>query len=756
MRRLLAVNPTGLFGGAEVALVRMLRAAAAAGWDPSVLAPEGALGEQLADAAVPADALPDCKLGDGPRLLAAAALTARWLRAARRIRPRTADADVVVANGVLALAPVVWARPHAPVVWLVHDVVTRRDWRAIARTCSHRVRVAVAPSEAVARSLDGLGVREVVVVPHGTPWPVDPAPPPPAGPPVVGLVGNLTPLKGQDVLLEAIARLAARDVVVELVGATFPKDSAYAAALRARARRPDLRGRVDFLGWITDPGTTMRGWTVAVSASVEPEAFGLAVVEAMSLGLPVVATDHGGSSETVVGAGVLVPAGDAAALADALDRLLRDPALRRELAVAGRERVAERYTLDAEARALTEVLARATRRAPVGVTWVVPDLVEGLGGTSRQTLNIGRALAARGHTVRIVARRRKSHLPSHEVVGGLPVTRVGLPGNGALAEKLGIVSVAWQVVRRPGDIVQVLMYPDFAVAAALAGRARRTVMTWAGLGDASDTIGVTTSSFRGLQRRIRCAALTRAANVVLTRAMARELAGLGLPATVIPVPIDLEEFRPPRAAERSDARALVSASDHELVIVCVGQLRRLKAVDRLVDAFAMLRGEGVRARLVLVGGGSGTSDVCEEELHAQVDAAGLTADVTFTGTVTEVRPYLWAADVFVMPSEREGMPNSLLEAMACGVSCVVPAEPVGTELLGPAGIVTDDNAPATLADALRSLVDDPDARSRLGLAARTAATKWSLNMVVDRYEDLYVRIGAGARGRVGEREHREA
>ena len=94
------------------------------------------------------------------------------------------------------------------------------------------------------------------------------------------------------------------------------------------------------LGHVADPAERMRRWTVAVSASVEPEACPLNVLEAMSLGVPVVATDHGGAPEVLDGAGLLVPPGDPAALADSLTRLLGDADLRARCARLGRDRVA--------------------------------------------------------------------------------------------------------------------------------------------------------------------------------------------------------------------------------------------------------------------------------------------------------------------------------------------------------------------------------------------------------------------------------
>jgi glycosyltransferase involved in cell wall biosynthesis len=86
------------------------------------------------------------------------------------------------------------------------------------------------------------------------------------------------------------------------------------------------------------------------------------------------------------------------------------------------------------------------------------------------------------------------------------------------------------------------------------------------------------------------------------------------------------------------------------------------------------------------------------------------------------------------------MPNSLLEAMASGLACVVPEQPVGGDVLGDAGVVTADNEPETLAAALVALADDPKRRACLGFAATMATEAWTLDAVLDRQVQLYDRV----------------
>lgn len=362
--RLLAVSHTGLVSGAEHVLLRVLAAARAEGDTVVCCAPPGPLSDRLRAAGVEVVALPVLGLSAAARPVAAAGLGLATTRAASVVRRAAREADVVLVNGLLALPAVRLARPAAPVVWLVHDVVRRRSWRAVVRAAAPSVDLALCVSRAAAAPVEALGLR-TVVVPQGTAWPVDPVRPAPAGPLVVGCAGLLTPWKGQAVLLEAVARLDRPDVVVELVGDTFPKDASYAAALRERASQPDLAGRVRLVGPVDDLLERLRDWTLLVSPSTDPETGPLVVFEAMSIGLPVVATAHGGPLEFVGEAGVLVPPGDVEALRAALERLLADAPARRAAGDAGRRQVAQGLVLSERLAEVLGVLRQTARRRPV-------------------------------------------------------------------------------------------------------------------------------------------------------------------------------------------------------------------------------------------------------------------------------------------------------------------------------------------------------------------------------------------------------
>jgi glycosyltransferase involved in cell wall biosynthesis len=368
-----------------------------------------------------------------------------------------------------------------------------------------------------------------------------------------------------------------------------------------------------------------------------------------------------------------------------------------------------------------------------------------MGGTSRQARRQAEGLRRLGHDTVVLTRRRRRTWSKSEVRDGVAVRRFIAPGRGALGDKASVVFLAWWLGLRRTRVasVQAIMYPDFAVGSVAAGLGARTVMVWAGLGDATDTLGPAHDPVRRWQRRARHRLLRSCRHVALTPSIRDELLALSIPSSkidVIPVPVDVDRFRPPAPDERGRARADLGLSPDQLVVVYTGHLRALKGIDRLVDAFGRLVTEGPPDRgaavLLLVGGGN-APDANEGELRAQVSAAGLDRSILFTGVVEDIVRFLWAADVFVLPSRREGLSNSLIEAMACGLACVAGPEAGGDQVLGDgAGIVPDSNESADLYDALCRIERDAALRARLGAAARQRAEQMSIERVAESYDTV--------------------
>ena len=179
----------------------------------------------------------------------------------------------------------------------------------------------------------------------------------PVGAPVVMLPARLTRWKGAAVLIDAVARLARTDACCVLVGAAQGREH-FAEQLKTQAQALGVADRLRLVGHCDDMPAALALADVVVSASLEPEGFGRAVIEAQAMERPVIATDHGGAAETVEHGvtGWRVPPGDADALAVALDGALAMPPYDRQaMGTRARAGVLAHYTTAAMQAATLDV-----------------------------------------------------------------------------------------------------------------------------------------------------------------------------------------------------------------------------------------------------------------------------------------------------------------------------------------------------------------------------------------------------------------
>ncbi len=188
--------------------------------------------------------------------------------------------------------------------------------------------------------------------------------------------------------------------------------------------------------------------------------------------------------------------------------------------------------------------------------------------------------------------------------------------------------------------------------------------------------------------------------------------------------IDCDGFAPQGAEARSAWRRAHRIPDDAFVFVYVGRLVKDKGMAELLHAFTRVHDTVPRAVLVVVGTRDPTdplSPADDAELHAHpaIRAIGFQADV---------RQALGASDVFVLPSYREGMPNSLLEAGAMGLPAIATAIPGCEEVViaGETGMLVPPKDESALADAMRTLATDAERLDRLRRASRPS--------IVARYE----------------------
>jgi len=190
---------------------------------------------------------------------------------------------------------------------------------------------------------------------------------------LLGVVAQLSPWKGQDTAIEALGALQREgiDAQLLLIGsakfverATRFDNEAYVSALHELAAREGVAEHVSWLGEREDVPELMRALDVLLLPSWE-EPFGRAVIEAMALEVPVIATDVGGPREIVREGreGLLLPPREPARWASAIARLAEDPQLAAQMGRAGRERAQLQFTTERHVRATLDVYERAIARS---------------------------------------------------------------------------------------------------------------------------------------------------------------------------------------------------------------------------------------------------------------------------------------------------------------------------------------------------------------------------------------------------------
>jgi glycosyltransferase involved in cell wall biosynthesis len=404
--RLLFLNPTGQFGGAEAALVELLAGLREAypDWSLSVVAASDgpfvdrarALGASVAVAPFPLrlSALGEwasagsvwARLSFFWACLLALPATVAYVRRLRRV-VATLTPDIVQSNGAKMHLVAGWVTPPAAaVVWHVHDYVGRRALtsrllRRLARRCS----AVFANSASVAEDLRHVLGGAVPIYPvwnavdltrfarEGPALNLDQLaglPPAQPGAVRVGLVATFARWKGHATFLRALGALpAALGVRGYVVGGPVYATHASQvtlAELKAIAADEGIESRVGFVGYVTDTAAAMRALDVVVHASTEPEPFGLVIAEGMACGRAVVVSAGGGAGEIVTpGVTALThEPGSVEGLAACIRSLVSDPTRRAQLADAGRRAAADAFSRSRMVREMSPVyLALAAGRS---------------------------------------------------------------------------------------------------------------------------------------------------------------------------------------------------------------------------------------------------------------------------------------------------------------------------------------------------------------------------------------------------------
>lgn len=367
---------------------------------------------------------------------------------------------------------------------------------------------------------------------------------------------------------------------------------------------------------------------------------------------------------------------------------------------------------------------------------IIHDYFPRVGGAQALLRTQVPLLKARGADVTILTRRFPETAVS-EMIDGIPVHRLPVPWPKPLAS-LTFTLAGLSLLRR--------LRPDVIHANEFISPATTALLAKKTLGGTPIVITPHRSGQLGDVQRLRNRAggLMRLqalrdqvdAFVVISQEIGTELSEMGVPQErmhQINNGVDTTRFCPPDLDHKPVIRQQIGLSPDALVVIFTGRLVREKRLNNILAVWPALRTEFPKAELVLLGTGD------QETALRQMGGEG----VHFPGPQSDVVPYLQAADIFVLPSEAEGLSIAMLEAMSCGLAPIITNVGGAAEVIseGQNGLlITPDDLPA-LQQALTKLLRDANLRTSMGLAARQIVQEaYSVEISVDKLFQLYTQL----------------
>ena len=380
----------------------------------------------------------------------------------------------------------------------------------------------------------------------------------------------------------------------------------------------------------------------------------------------------------------------------------------------------------------------------MNILMICPQFWPIVGGYERASERLAAALADRGLGVTVLTERRLKSLGAHQHRSGFSIRRLRCIYRRGLHGPSSALAYAFWLMRRGRryDVWHVQQYGLPLTVAVLCGLVMRrpVVVTLT----SSAQYGISAALSAGRLRRLNRWAHRRVAGcVALSRETVGEAVAFGIPAervVLIGNGIDTGIFAPAAPAERMELRQQLGLAQRSTAVF-LGRLAPEKNIDGLLRAWALARPR-LKApwTLAIVGDGP-----LRGALGAQVAALGLGDSVVFAGMTEHSEDWLRAADMNLLSSHTEGLSNTMLEAMACGLPSVVTAVSGMAELIGEtgAGVIVPLGDGAAFADAVVKLAGDPELRATMAQAARaTILDRYSLDAVTEDHLALYRALAA--------------
>jgi glycosyltransferase involved in cell wall biosynthesis len=373
------------------------------------------------------------------------------------------------------------------------------------------------------------------------------------------------------------------------------------------------------------------------------------------------------------------------------------------------------------------------------VAMVIQRYLPHVGGAERQLQQLAPRLKDLGFELHILTRHEKG-LQRFEVIDGVPVYRLPASGSKTWAALTFTLAALWRLIRIRPDIIhahEILRPASIGMYSKIFLQRPLVVKILRG-GTRGDIYKLKRrrSWKSDLQRLIKSVD----AFIVISHEIDEELAALHVPAQkriFLPNGVDAVRCSPVSEESKLKLRASLSLPEQGRIVMYAGRLVPEKRVDHLLQVWKDVCAKFPLAQLLIVGAGEEQPRL--EAMHVE--------GVQFTGQVEDAVPYLQAADLFVLPSSTEGLSNSMLEAMACGLPVLATRVGGAPDIIEhtQSGWLIPPEDVDSLQQGLETLLGDEALRFSLGSNARQRIlSSFSLDFVARRLAGLYQQLLAVA------------
>lgn len=381
----------------------------------------------------------------------------------------------------------------------------------------------------------------------------------------------------------------------------------------------------------------------------------------------------------------------------------------------------------------------------MNVLMVIERYIPIWGGAENQLRQLIPHLENCGCKIKVVTRRWHKHLHEKEVIDGVEVARIGIPGTGIFSTVIFIHSLIIYIIKNHNKID--FLHSHGAVNMGALCSLMAMIFNFSNVAKIA-TAGKVLDLRNKFSGRLILWFLKRSdAIIAMTEEIEQELKAIGTPIEKIfkiTNGVDTKRFRPSDKIERDNWRNYHGVSENRRIVLFSSRLVYRKGLDILFAAWPEINESCPDTILMILGSGKGQPDSVEKEIRAFVSDNQI-KNVIFLGESDYPEYVLGAADVFIFPSRKEGFPNALMEAMASNLPVIASKIGGNVDLVvdNETGLLFEPENHNQLADLAKDLFASQNTMEKLGNAARKSMIEmYDFPSIAGRYRDLY----AGLRG----------